>query len=132
MKEMVLLIEDDELISTLLLTFFEIQNFKVFSAEDGFSGLQLAKELRPDLIICDMNLPNLNGFEVLKGIREDFTTAKIPFIFYTSECDPDSRRRAMGLGANDYLIKPTKLNQLLESVTNQCKLAKRESQEVSA
>ena len=132
MKEMVLLIEDDELINTLLFTFFEIKNFNVFSAEDGFLGLQLAKELRPDLIICDMNLPSLNGFEVLKGIREDLITANIPFIFYTSESDPDSRRRAMELGANDYLIKPAKLNQLLESVTNQCQLARRENQEVGS
>jgi CheY-like chemotaxis protein len=69
-------------------------------------------------------MPKLNGFEVLNKLREDVTTAKIPFIFHTADTDPDSQRRAMQLGANGYLTKPVTIGKLLETVTNQCQLAR--------
>ncbi|MEW6491708.1 MAG: response regulator [Cyanobacteriota bacterium] len=124
MKELVLVIEDDETLRSNLFEFLEMEEFNVLSAQDGCSGLQLAQEIKPNLIICDINMPNLNGFEVLKKLREDVTTAKIPFIFHTSETDSDSHRRAMQLGANAYLTKPVTLEKFLETVTNQCQLAR--------
>jgi CheY-like chemotaxis protein len=125
MKEIILIIEYDEIVRSNLFDLLELEDFNVLSAEDGCSGLHLAKEIKPDLILCDINMPNLNGFEVLNKLREDVTTAKIPFIIHTSETQPDSQRRARQLGANDYLTKPVTLKKILEAVANQCQLARR-------
>ncbi|GAB4203441.1 MAG: hypothetical protein Fur006_57750 [Coleofasciculaceae cyanobacterium] len=130
MKGLVLIIEDDEILQSLLLSLLEKERFAVLSAEDGCCGLQLAQEFHPDVIICDINLPKLNGFEVLKRLRSSLTTAKVPFIFYTSNSDSECLHRAMQLGANEYLIKPTSIKQLLESINNQIQLTRLESQEV--
>ena len=122
MKELILIIEDDESIRSNLFEFLEAEDFNVLSAEDGVSGLKLAKDCQPDLILCDINLPSLNGFGVLQELRKDLTTTKTPFIFLTSETDSSSRDRAIQLGANDYLTKPMSLNKLLTSITHQCQL----------
>lgn len=122
MRNLILLIEDDEIIRSLVLDFLELKNFKVVSAENGSQGLLLAEELQPELILCDINMPNFNGYTVLKKIRENVATAKIPFIFLSSETTQDSRSRARELGANDYLSKPVKINKLLEAITNQFQL----------
>lgn len=84
MKELVLLIEDNEVVRSNLFNILELEGFNVLSAEDGFFGVQLAKEIQPDFILCGINLPKLNGFDVLNKLREDVATAKIPFIFHTA------------------------------------------------
>lgn len=116
-SKLVLIIEDDPLFRLSIFEFLEAKDFNVISTANGASSLQLAKEFQPDLIICDLNLPCIDGFEVLKRLRKDLITAKIPVIFITSETDPKVRDRAMQLGANDYLTKPISLNQLLKSIT---------------
>ena len=130
MKGLVLIIEDDEILQSLLLSLLEKEHFTVLSAEDGCCGLQLAQEFHPDVIICDINLPKINGFEVLKRLRSSLTTAKVPFIFYTSNSDSECLHHAMQLGANEYLIKPTSIRQLLESINHQIQLTRLESQKV--
>jgi CheY-like chemotaxis protein len=120
MKERILIIEDNEMVRETIFELLEMQEFNVLSAEDGLSGLQLAKDAKPNLIICDINMPKLNGFEVLNKLRKDVSTANIPFIFHTADADPDSQFQAMQLGANDYLTKPVTLGKLLETVTKQC------------
>jgi DNA-binding response OmpR family regulator len=124
MKETILIIESDERLRSNVFEFLELEDFNVLGAEDGFSGLQLAKEIQPDLILCEINMPKLNGFAVLNKLREDVATAKIPFIFHTADTDRDNRDRAMQLGANAYLTKPMTLEKLLKTVTNQCQLAR--------
>lgn len=116
MKKLILIIEDDEIIRSIVFDFLELENFNVISAEDGCQGLTLAEELQPDLIICDINMPNTNGYTVLQKIRENVATTKIPFIFLSSETTQESRNRARLLGANDYLSKPMKINKLLEAI----------------
>lgn len=116
MNKLVLIIEDDPMFRLSIFEFLESKDFNVISTADGASGLQLARDFHPDLIVCDINLPYLNGFEILKQVREDLTTAKTPLIFITSETDPDSRDRAMQLGANDYLTKPVSIDRLLKSI----------------
>ena len=120
-KKLILVIDDSEIIRSLIFGFLELQNFNVISAEDGSIGFHLVKELQPDLIISDIHMPNLDGYEVLKKVRENEATAKIPFIFLTSDTDPISRYQALQLGANDYLTKPFNISQLLEAIANQLK-----------
>jgi len=121
MKKLILIIEDDEIFRSIIFDLLELENFNVISAQDGFLGLKLAKQFNPDLILCDINIPHLNGYEVLNKLREDLTIANIPFIFITSDRDTKSRSHAMQLGANDYLTKPVKIRTLLESIAHQFK-----------
>ncbi len=119
MNPVILIIEDNEILRTIIFEFLELENFNVISAGDGVAGLNLAKELNPDLIICDINMPYLDGYGVLGELRKDLSSAKIPVIFLTSDADSVTRLRALQLGANDYLIKPIRINQLLEAINNQ-------------
>jgi DNA-binding response OmpR family regulator len=121
MKNTILIIEDDEIVRLTIIEFLELNNFSVLSAEDGLWGLQLAKVTQPDLIISDFKLPKANGLFILEELRQDWTSAKIPFIFMTGETNPEICFRARELGANDYLIKPIDLYILLDAITNQLK-----------
>ena len=119
MKKLILIIEDDQIFRAIIFDLLELENFNVISAQDGFLGLKLAKQFKPDLILCDINIPQLNGYGVLNRLREDSTIAKTPFIFLTSDSDTESRSQAMQLGANDYLTKPVKFSTLLDAIDNQ-------------
>lgn len=116
MKPLILLIEDDDMMRSTLFDILELEDFNVVSAGDGLLGLRLAKEMQPDLIICDLNIPLLNGYGVLQRLQESLTTANIPFIFLTCENSPESRQRAMQLGANSYLTKPVTISKLLDTI----------------
>lgn len=118
MNKKLLIIEDNESFCLLIFTFLKLKNFHVFVAMDGLFGLQLAQEIQPDLILCDLNLPNLHGFCILEELRKNLMTEKIPFLFLTGESNPSDCYRAMQLGANDYLMKPIELNLLLEAIEN--------------
>ncbi|HEY9665179.1 MAG TPA: response regulator transcription factor [Coleofasciculaceae cyanobacterium] len=115
----ILLIEDDDFLRSLICEAILTTNYQVVTAENGRVGLRLATELEPDLIISDMNMPYLNGDEVLKQVRANFKTAHIPFIFLTSEQKTSQRVYAFKLGANDYLTKPFKTRELLNAIAAQ-------------
>jgi DNA-binding response OmpR family regulator len=115
----ILMIEDNEDIRLIFCEILTLENFQVMCAENGLIGLKLAKNQHPDLIISDIHMPELNGYEVLEKLRNDVSTANIPFIFITSEEDYDYRCRALLLGANGYLIKPVDICELLNAITTQ-------------
>ncbi|MGK7901286.1 MAG: response regulator [Hormoscilla sp.] len=119
MRTTILLIEANDLLRSGLSKVLGLKNFNVIGAEDGWVGLQLAKHLQPDLILCDINMPNINGYGLLHIIRSEATTAKTPFIFMTSRSDPANRSQAMELGANDYVKKGGKLTRLLQAIAQQ-------------
>lgn len=119
MKPLILIIEDDATFRSILFELLELEDYNVVSAENGFLGLQLAQTLQPNLILSDINMPKLDGYGVLKKLRGDLTTAKIPFIFLTAQTDSINRHQAMQLGANDYLIKPVSYGQLVIALQNQ-------------
>ena len=81
----ILIIEDDYVLRSTVKDLLEANNYKVFTASDGIEGLQLAKEISPNLIICDVMMPKLNGFEVLENFKNDISLSSIPFIFLTKE-----------------------------------------------
>ena len=112
----VLVIEDDEVLRESILDILETRNFDVIGAEDGFRGLQLAQEFVPDLILCDVRMPKLDGYEVLQAIRQDPRTAAIPLIFITAETIQNVVGKGQNLGANGYLIKPFSTAELLEAI----------------
>lgn len=105
----ILIIDDNENFRLVLSDWLDYKGFSVLSAENGHDGCALAQSHFPDLILCDLNMPGMDGFEVLNVIREDTQTAHIPFFFVTSDprCD-----RAHRLGADGVLTKPIELDVL--------------------
>jgi len=112
----ILIIDDDPQVRTLLAEALTVHGYEVLSADDGSLGLVLAREAQPDVILCGMVMEGLDGLSTLKAIREDPSTASIPLIIITGAGEAGGMRRAMGLGANDYLEKPFRISDLLESV----------------
>lgn len=119
MKEKVLIVDDDINNRLCLSDFLLYEDFHVLSADNGLKGFQLSKDFMPDLIVSDINMPTLDGYGFLKLLRADVATAEIPFIFLTGLDSLASRSQARELGANDYLVKPVRLNKILQTI-NAC------------
>lgn len=94
----------------------ELAGYQMLTAENGKQGSLLAKEFRPDLIICDIMMPELDGYGVFHILSKTDTTAPIPFIFLTAKAEKSEVRRGMELGADDYLTKPFEDNELLKAI----------------
>jgi diguanylate cyclase (GGDEF)-like protein len=112
----ILVIEDERSIRINLLKLLSAEGFQAIGAENGSCGVQLARREQPDVIICDILMPILDGYGVLKALQQDPTTATIPFIFLTAKADRADWRQAMTLGADDYLTKPFTRAELLEAI----------------
>ncbi|MBU7585415.1 MAG: response regulator [Nostoc sp. TH1S01] len=118
----ILVIEDDINVRQNLVDLLYAENFNVITAENGYFGLQLAQTEIPDLIICDVMMPEFDGYEVLKEVRQNPKTAIIPFIFLTAKSEKTDFRKGMDLGADDYIVKPFSRVELLAAIT--CRLEK--------
>ncbi len=94
----------------------ELANYEVQVAENGKIGVKLAQKTMPDLIICDIMMPELDGYGVLYILAKDPRTSAIPFIFLTAKAEKSDYRKGMNLGADDYLTKPFEEMELLEAV----------------
>jgi diguanylate cyclase (GGDEF)-like protein len=112
----ILVIEDDANVRTLILKLLQAEGFEVINASDGRAGVQLAQVYEPDLIICDIMMPECDGYEVLNQLRQNPETANIPFIFLSAKSERVDLRQGMELGADDYLTKPFKRAELLGAV----------------
>ena len=91
-------------------------DIKVLSAEEPVSGLELAKQYKPDLILLDINLPGINGFEVLKRLREQDSIRDKPIIAVSANAMPKDIKRGLEAGFDDYVTKPIDINMLLQTV----------------
>lgn len=99
-----------------LATILEMEGCTVVQAPDGRAGVTAAKEHRPSLILCDVMMPEMSGYEVLEALRADTVTVEIPFIFLTARGERGDIRTGMNLGADDYLTKPVTREDLLMAV----------------
>lgn len=104
-KRKILLIEDDSFLLSMYTTKFELENFQVVTAEDGEKGLKMVAKEAPDIILLDIILPKMNGFEVLKKIKSDEKLSKIPVILLTNLSQKSDIENGLNLNANDYIIK---------------------------
>lgn len=111
-----LLIEDDPTMLELLATALEFEGFAVHRAPDGHTGLELARQHRPDLILCDVMMPGIDGYTVLATLRADPQLCPIPFIFLTARGEKKDLRLGMVSGADDYLTKPVAIDELLAAI----------------
>jgi YesN/AraC family two-component response regulator len=121
----VLIIEDEVQTREIFLDCLEAEGFKGIEAKNGHIGLQKAQEQSPDLVVCDILLPGLDGYKVLETLRQDPITATIPFIFLTGKAAKADLRQGMQLGADDYLTKPSTAEEFLNAIATQ--LEKRET-----
>ncbi len=101
----ILLVEDDSFLLSMYSTKFELENFEVLIAEDGEKGWKFAQSEDPDIILLDIKLPKMDGFEVLKRLKEDKGTADIPVILLTNLSQREDRNKGLEMGADDYLVK---------------------------
>ena len=113
----ILVIEDDARTRNLFLNCLKTEGFYTIGAENGLIGVQRTQEEIPDLVICDIVMPQLDGYGVLTTLRQDPVTATIPFIFLTAKVTNAELRQGMDLGADDYLIKPCKVEEMLGSIS---------------
>lgn len=114
----ILIIEDDEIIRDNLVNLLELQNYEVKSAENGKTGIDKAFTFKPDLIICDVMMPDISGFEVLEILAREIQFRKIPFLFLTALTENINFRKGMNLGADDYIFKPYDSEKLLLVIKN--------------
>lgn len=113
----ILIIEDQPDMRENIATILEMENYAVLSAPEGRAGLAMAREEKPDLILCDVMMPVMDGHAVLQALRADKTVAGTPFIFLTAKGEKQDQREGMNLGADDYLTKPVTATELLKTIT---------------
>jgi DNA-binding NarL/FixJ family response regulator len=113
----ILVIEDEPEMRRNLMTILRLEKFQVIGAENGRTGVEQAKREKPDLILCDVMMPELNGHGVLEALRADADMVTIPFIFLTAKGEKNDVRSGMNLGADDYLTKPVLKADLLNAIT---------------
>jgi DNA-binding response OmpR family regulator len=114
--EKILVIEDELLILESIIEILQDEGYECLKAVNGEEGIQIAKDQTPDLIICDIRMPVLNGYEVLQDLRDNPRTSTIPFIFLSALVDKSDLRKGMVLGADDYVTKPFQPEELISSV----------------
>jgi signal transduction histidine kinase len=112
----ILVIEDEHALLHDMVEMLEYSSFEVSGTKDGYEAIEFAQTHNPDLILCDIMMPTVDGYEVLRLLRENPSTAGIPFIFITAKADRDSMRQGMTLGADDYLTKPFTFQELITAI----------------
>lgn len=125
----ILLIEDEPGMRRNVLRLLELEGFDAIGAEDGEAGLAAAREAHPDLVLCDVMMPKLDGYGVLGALRNDPETQHIPLIFLTARSEKADVRLGMNLGADDYLTKPVDADDLVATI--RARLARRQQQSQS-
>src|SRR5688500_7697521 len=115
----ILVIEDNTFIRENTAEILELAHYEVITAENGEAGVQMALNEKPDLIICDVLMPLLDGFNVLRFLKENDESSKTPFIFLSAKTEKTDINEGMELGADDYIKKPFSDFELLQAVERQ-------------
>lgn len=112
----ILIVEDSTAIREDISFILKMEAYDVIEAEDGLKGIELAKKELPDLIISDISMPHMDGYEFIERLKEDFDTQFIPFIFLTAKVGKEDIRSGMNIGADDYITKPFLADDILNTV----------------
>src|SRR5205809_7738008 len=112
----ILVIEDEPEMRRNITALLRFKQYEPIAAENGSRGVEMARRERPDLILCDVMMPELDGYGVLRALQADARLACIPFIFLTAKGEKDDLRSGMNLGADDYLTKPVANNELVQAI----------------
>lgn len=112
----ILLVEDDRALAITISNLLRVKGYDVTHAGDGAGGIQKAFEIIPDLILCDISMNEISGYDVFNVLKESSATAMIPFVFLTAKSELKDIRFGMQLGADDYIVKPFEYDELLTSI----------------
>lgn len=115
-KKKILIIEDDTILRENMCAFLNEEGYQVMAAEDGLTGVKMVMSQIPDMILCDITMPGMDGLELFKTIQQLKTTSAIPLIFITAKTEKEDVRIGMQLGADDYITKPFDLNELRQTI----------------
>lgn len=115
-RNSILIIDDNKHIRTQINLVLKLEGYQTFMASNGTEGVQTAREIIPSLIICDIMMPELDGYGVLSMLRSNAITADIPFLFLSAKAEKQDIRQGMNLGADDYLWKPFSTEDLLKAI----------------
>jgi YesN/AraC family two-component response regulator len=121
----ILVVEDEAQTREIYLQSLRFEGFQAIAAESGIAGIELAQTHLPDLVVCDIMMPDISGYQVLSTLRQSLATIAIPFIFLTAKATMAELRQGMELGADDYLTKPCTVEQFLAAITT--RLARQEN-----
>lgn len=121
MKKKILLIEDDKIVRENTSEILQLANYNVETAENGKIGIDLAKTFLPDIIVCDILMPVLDGYGVLQILSKTPELEQIPFIFLSAKTHHEDLRKGMELGADDYIYKPFEESELLRAIDSRLK-----------
>jgi DNA-binding response OmpR family regulator len=114
--EHILIVEDDPAVQTLLAKALTAKGYRITQATDGVKGLTALEEIEPDLIICDIMMPRLDGMTFVKAIKRNAGTRSVPVIFLTAKNDPRSVVEGINVGAKYYVTKPFALDELISKI----------------
>ena len=112
----ILVIEDEPEMRRNIIALLRYHNYATSAAENGRAGVEVARTEKPDLVLCDVMMPELDGYGVLQALQKDPSLARIPFIFLTAKGEKDDLRSGMNLGADDYLTKPVANADLVSAI----------------
>ena len=126
-KSKILIVEDDLDIAEMLNAYFRVQGYEVFTVNWGEDGVRAAQTVLPDLMILDIRLPDIDGYEVARRVRSDRRTSDIPIIFLTEKRERVDRLQGFEVGADDYITKPFDVQELRLRVRNALKRVNQES-----
>jgi DNA-binding NarL/FixJ family response regulator len=119
--EKILVIDDEAKLRRQMAALLAAEGYATVEARNGREGVELARKEKPDLVLCDITMPEMNGHRVLEALRADAATAHLPFVFLTGWSERDDVRTGMNLGADDYLVKPVEPADLLAAVATRLK-----------
>jgi len=126
-KSKILIIEDDIDIADMLVAYFQIQGYEILTSNWGVDGIKSVVSNKPDLVILDIRLPDIDGYEVARRLRADRKTSTVPIIFLTEKRDRADRLQGLEIGADDYVTKPFDIQELRLRVRNAIQRANQET-----
>ena len=124
MKDVIFIVEDDASIKETVEILLEKSGYEVYSFSDGKSVIKMMNKVTPDLILCDIMMPGIDGYQVFTEVEDIIEMGKIPFLFLTAKTQPDDLRKGMALGVDDYIFKPFDAADLIKSVEVRLKKSK--------
>lgn len=120
-----LLIDDDPNLILLVKDYLEFQGYEVMTAENGREALEILEHQTPDMIICDVMMPEMDGYALIEKVRQDSRTSWIPFMFLSAKGQSQDRVKGLSTGADVYMVKPFEPEELVAQVESSLKQAKR-------